>query len=449
MTKNKFKEAFRRGLGSAYLELKNSDHIEDFKDIVLWCCLHNTCYDMQCEGGRGTYLYNAIDLYEDKSFFEKAIIKKFSKGKLYTWLFDQLCDLLFQFAMDGSRRAREALYEKYDTLFTLLSRKRKIDSSCTERDNFEWLCVWITSLDGFRAFKRIIEQIGAFYITASISNIFFMDWFYVNAQNKFGKKRVDKYMCENAKKSKAVAAFLNEIESFGTETERPQIITHPSLKELVKACYEPSEHRGRGIAIRFSRTASVEELTELAKIAVMEKNPEIKLELLWAFRKKPFPLDESYIFELAESDNESIRDIAFDMMQYLSSDIIHDYAASHIKEKKELANSLSLLCHCFRAEDINLLVEGVKGLAVSYGNGLWHGVYIDVEDLLKKSSCRFEPSMFMHMYKQTLCSSCRSSLIETMFKRTILPVEVLNECLYDSYDDTRKFAARKLKIRDI
>ena len=443
MTKSQFKETFKRGLGSAYIELKNSNHIEKYKDIVLWCCTHNTCYDMQCAGSRGTYLYNAIGLYEDKIFFEEAVIKRFEKKKLDTWLFDQLCDLLFQFSIDGSKRAKEALYKKYDTLFTLLSSKRKIGSTCIERDNFEWLCVWLTSLGGFRTFKKIVEQIGKFYIKTSNPNIIYMDWFYDNAQNKFGRKRIDNYMLKNAEISEPIAAFLKEVKSY--DNRKPQFDTNLTLKELVNTCYEQSGYRSRGIANRFSRTASLEELTELAKIAVTEKNPEIKLGLLWIFRKKQFPLDESYIFELAESDNESIRDIAFDMMQHLASDRIHDYAVSLIKEKKEVANSLSLLCSCYQSEDINLLAESVKGLPISYDIGGWHGVYMDVEDLLKNSSCRFEPGLFIHMYKQTLCSYCRSSLVQTMYKRKILSVEVLEECLYDSYDETRKFAARKLK----
>jgi hypothetical protein len=444
MTKTQFKEAFRRGLGSAYLELKNSDNLEKYKDVVLWCCLHNTCYDMQCEGSRGTYLYNAVNLFEDKSYFEEAIIKHFEKKNWNTWLFDQFCDLLYHFAVDGSKSAREALYKKYDMLFTILSRKRNVDSIWFERGNFEWLCVWLTSLDGFRAFKRITEKIGEFYINAANLNTINMDWFYANAKDKFGKKRIENYMCEKAKTNKAVEAFLNNIESY--TVERPQHITQPSLEEVVKACYDPSGYRSRGIAMRFSKIASAEDLNELAKIAVMETNPEIKLELLWAFRKKPFPLDESYIFELVVSENESIRNIAFDMMQHIPSDRIHDYAISHIKEKKEVANSLSLLCYCYNPEDEATLKEGVKGVPVSYNDGVWHGLYMDVENLLERSSFSFEPSMFIHMYKKTLCSSCRSNLIQVMYKRKVLPIELLEECLYDSHEDTRRFAERKLKV---
>jgi hypothetical protein len=443
MTKSQFKEAFRRGLGSAYIELKNCSSLEKYKDIVLWCCLHNTCYDMQCEGERGIYLYDSISLYEDRNPFEEAIIKKFMNKKLDTWVFDQLCNLLCRFAMDGSLRARDALYGKYDKLFTLLSSKRDISSLCTERDNFEWLCVWLTSLDGFRAFKRIVEQIGEFFISAKDTNIFNLDWFYANAQDKFRKKRVDNYMRNSASKNKAVEAFLNEIESF--ESHNPQSIDSPSLKQLMEACSESAGYRSRGIALHFARTALAEELIELAQVALKETNLDIKLGLLWAFRKVPFPLDERYIFELAESDNKSIREIAFDMMQHLSSDKIHDYAIKLIKEKKEMVNSLSLLCHCYQPEDETLLAEGVKGLSVTYNYGGWHGVFMDVKDLLDKHPYKFDPSLFIHIYQQTLCSSCRALLVQSMYKQKILPRKILEECLYDSYEDTRKFATLKLK----
>lgn len=443
MTKVQFKEAFRRGLGSAFIELKSCDSRSKYKDIVLWSCLHNTCYDMQCEGGRGIYLYEAICLFEDKSFFEAQIITHFKKKKLDTWMFDQYCDLLFQFARDGSMKARSALYEKYNTLFAILTKMRKRGIIWTERDNFEWLCVWLTSLDGFREYKKIVVQVGEYYLRAKETNTFYLDWFYGNSKNKFGEKRVDNYLRSTAVKSNAVAAFLKEIVSF--ETHKSGAVAVPTLEELIEASHEPSGYRSRGIALRFARTASVAELTELAQIAVEESNPTTKLVLLWPFRKKPFPLDERYIFELAENGNQSIRNIAFEMMQHLSSNRIHDYAKMLIKEENEIPNALSLLCYSYTPKDEKLLTECVKCLPVTYDDGSWHGVFMDVEDLLDKRSCKFEPSLFLHMYQQTLCSSCRARLVQSMFKRKILPYRILEECLYDSYEDTRKFAARKLK----
>ncbi|MDF9843786.1 MULTISPECIES: hypothetical protein [unclassified Paenibacillus] len=93
-----------------------------------------------------------------------------------------------------------------------------------------------------------------------------------------------------------------------------------------------------GLALRYSRTATEDELLRLAEYAVRETDLEIKLELLWTFKKVRFPLDEQFIFELTESDNEAIRDVAFEMLQHLPSDRIHGYAINLIKQKKELAN---------------------------------------------------------------------------------------------------------------
>jgi len=242
MTKTQFKEAFKRGLGSAYLELKACNSREKYKDIVLWCCLHDTCYDMQCEGGRGIYLYNAICLFDDKSFFEDKIIGHFMKMKLDTWVFDQLCELLYLFASDGSVKARNALYEKYNQLLAVLSKKRRSSGIWHERDNFEWLCVWLTSLDGFRAYKKIVEQVGEYYLKSNETNTFYLDWFYYNSKNKFGQKRVDNYLQKNAIKSMAVKAFFKEVESFAVHKVSEPVV--PTLKELIEACRESSASIG-------------------------------------------------------------------------------------------------------------------------------------------------------------------------------------------------------------
>ncbi|WP_028544381.1 hypothetical protein [Paenibacillus taiwanensis] len=434
LTKTQFKEAFKRGLGNSYIELKESNNREKYKDIVLWSCLHNTCYDMQCEGGRGIFLYNAICLFEDRGFFEEAIIQKFMQKNLDRWLFDQLCEILYLFSVDGSVRARESLYEKYNTTFGFLSHR----VNRLEKENFEWLCVWLTSLDGFPAFKCIVKQLGEYSLRKR--DTVDMDWFYSNAKNKFGDKRVDTFLQNNAIKSDYVKAFLNSV-SHSTIQNR-QSIDSPTLEELIKSS---REKRSRGLALRFAKNASEDDLIKLAKYSIEETNLEIKVELLWTFRKVCFPLDEQYIFELAESDNQSIRDIAFEMMQHLPSDRIHDFVINLLKQKKELANALSLLCYCYKSEDETVLLEGIQSLTVSYDEGEWHGVFMCVEDLLDNRSVKVNPSVYIYIYRQTLCSYCRHTLIQGMSKRKVLPQEILEECLHDSYENTRKFAVRKLK----
>ncbi len=433
-TKTQFKEDFKRGLGSSYIQLKDSNNREKYRDIVLWCCIHNTCYDMQCEGGRGSFLYNAISLFEDKSFFEEAIIQRFMRKNIETWLFDQLCELLYLFSLDGSTKAREALHTKYNRLLELVFHKRDRD----QEENLEWLSTWLTSLDGFTGFKNMAQQFGeyAFKNTDGWS----MDWFYSNAKNKFGAKRVDMYLQKNATKSPYIQAFLESVSD--------QRIQHRSddppltLARLVEAA---RKRQSRGLAIRFGKVATNNDLIELAKYAIAEANPLIKLELLWAFRKVRFPLDEQWVFELTESDHPELRDIAFDMLVHLPSDRTHDYAIRLMLEKKELGNALSLLCSCYRNEDEELLFQGIKGLDISYEEGDWHSVFMSIEHLLDNRSFKISPALCIYIYRQTLCSVCRNRLIQKMSKRNMLPPAILEECLYDSYEDLRRWARRKQK----
>lgn len=436
-TKTQFKEAFKRGLGSSYLILKESNNREKYKDIVLWCCLRNTCYDMQCEGGRGSFLYQAICLYEDKSYFEEAIFRKFMQKNLDIGLFSQLCELLYLFAADGSNKAREALYEKYNALLGSLSRR----NNPAVKESLEWLCVWVTSLDGFPAFKSIVIQLGEYaFNNSEAAN---MDWFYSNAKNKFGAKRVDTFLHNNTAKSDYVKAFLNSVSHTGIQEKRST--EPPALEEIIEAAKEKQGgFRSRGLALRFSRTATEDELLRLAEYAVQETDLEIKLELLWTFRKVRFPLDEQFIFELTESDNEAIRDAAFEMLQHLPSDRIHGYAINLINQKKEPANALSLLCYCFKSEDETILLEGIQSLPVTYEDGEWHGVFMDAEKLFDNRSLKMNSSLFTYMYRQTLCSYCRHMLVKSMCKRKMLSNELLEECVYDSYGDTRDFAIRRL-----
>ena len=77
MNKAQFKHDFLRGLDSALIELNSNCNPKQFREIVMYGCLHNTAYDMQCEGDRGWYLYQAAQLVEDKEAIVSAIIHKF------------------------------------------------------------------------------------------------------------------------------------------------------------------------------------------------------------------------------------------------------------------------------------------------------------------------------------------------------------------------------------
>ena len=125
MTNTSFKKAITRGLGRCVIELSNSDDIENYRDIVLWGCLNNLSYDTQCEGTRSEYMYVLQSKFED-DFFEIRIIEKFMEGTKNSWLFEHYANMLYLFALDGSKKSHQALYFKYDEIFNKIINIRYI-----------------------------------------------------------------------------------------------------------------------------------------------------------------------------------------------------------------------------------------------------------------------------------------------------------------------------------
>ncbi|MDR1509880.1 MAG: hypothetical protein LBS53_09610 [Synergistaceae bacterium] len=123
MNKKQFRHDFLRGLGSALIELESNENPKSFRDIVLYGCLHNTTYDMQCEGARGWYLYRAARLVGWEETIEASVIEKFHHIKEDHWLFVQLTALLYRFAADGSEKSETALDRQYRDMIKELAQK--------------------------------------------------------------------------------------------------------------------------------------------------------------------------------------------------------------------------------------------------------------------------------------------------------------------------------------
>ena len=58
-----------------------------------------------------------------------------------------------------------------------------------------------------------------------------------------------------------------------------------------------------------------------------------------------------------------------------------------------------------------------------------------------------KPALLWHIYETTYCSCCREYALLQMGKRRLLSAEILEECLLDSNDDIRKYAAKCLTRR--
>ncbi|MCL2300245.1 MAG: hypothetical protein FWC27_08900 [Firmicutes bacterium] len=443
MTKKQFKHDFLRGLGSALLALKTCGNPQQHYDIVRYGCLHNTTYDAQCEGDRGWYLHQAAAIVGGGVL--KNVIERYSCNTSDHWLFDQLTSILFHYAKDGNEAAHAALHDKYNFLLGKLSRMQisRCGSTCPNRDMFDWLCVWLTSLDGWNAFKRIINDISEGLLPKD-ADFFFSEWFYDNSKNKFGKKRVEAYLQKQAGQNERIERYWEKAQEWDAHVyeKRPA----PTLEDVVEGA-TGEKFRGRGISMQFARNASSAELGKLLQIAIAEQNLQKKAELLWGLRKATARIPEEVIAELLKSENEDIRDTAFYIMENHPSSQMREYALSCLQMGEDVVNAVSLLSKNILPQDELLLCDAVKSIPVKLKESDWHSAFMAAEDGVKNLHGKPKTDLLQYIYRETYCGSCRASVVRLMHKKKLPTYSLLQECLHDSNDDIRDSAKRIITRR--
>lgn len=434
MTKKDFKEKLKRGLGSAIIVLEYATDVLKFQDTVLWACLNYTGYEWNSEGSRGAYLYYAISNFEDKKYFEDAILNKFCAEMKDSQLFDQLADLLVRFAQDGSNEAREKLYAVYNELFLYVS-KRKIEEGnhCYQRNHLEWLCNRLLSLDGIQAFKKIIGDLSSFYKDYKGEDPFVFDWFFLRAKDVFGKRKVEKYLEKNNIK----------YEEYDFTPKQKDKDISPTLEEAIADCKKPWL-KNEGYAIDLLRNGNKDEIEKLTNAVIDEKDLDIKANMLKIFTWDiPFCGDIVKLIDYSKSENRKLRCSAFEALEEIVSAEAHDYAVELLQKKEYLDEGISILCKNYKKEDAGILTDAITTLTLG-NNEHWHGAFSSVCKLIGNNK-HAPKGLLGYLYNKTICSFCREYIVLAMDKRKMLTYELLQEMKNDSNGDIRAFAYKKIK----
>ena len=191
--KEEFKNYMYAGHGRAVKLLESNK--DDFRKIVLYGCLTDISFDMQCEGSRGGYMYSLAMQYEDYDFFLNPAIGKFLKDDINTdWhTFCHLCDFIRVFAdQNHDENARGALMKKYEDLYSLIMSSRYSAKQKEIIQCFEYAAIVLMQQLNFKFTLKIFKDIGAYFIrrrrTSSEDLKWIFEWFYHEAEEKYGSE---------------------------------------------------------------------------------------------------------------------------------------------------------------------------------------------------------------------------------------------------------------------
>jgi hypothetical protein len=452
MTESAFSQALRRGLGSAIVKLKEHPDSDKYRGIVLRCCLHDISYDWQVEGTKGHYLYSAICALGDKDYFEKILIDKFL-SRCPDGLFRQLTDILFCCARNGSESAKDAFRAKYDYF---VAKNGRLTKPFPLDEGYQWSSVACSlfDIDGFAAFKRYALDMGELlHRKPDRSNLYYYDYDYFisEAENKFGKKRTNNFLAKMYEKSDSIKALIDTLkeddlsrEQHRKNAEQEKVTIDVLLRTAREAALSEINHYGAMMRLRrpFMQNASDGEVLKLARAILYEDNETVKGLLLRIFWHKPFPLGAAPLLEYAQSNNGVLSENALSLLEELRDKRIHDLALQLLKEKGFDSLALGLLKKNYRKTDDDIIHK-----LINKASSIPHHVQTDLGDIYRHHRSVNALSILLRAYQKGDCSFCRYGIVKAMRHCGVLSDEILGHCLYDSYEDTRRFAKRLIETK--
>lgn len=431
------------------LALKQTDHIEKYRDVVRWGCLHNLSYDTQCEGTRASYVYALVSYFHDDAYFVSPTADAFLKTPPSDdHLFSHLCELLECFAERGNEYARAALDAKYAQLYGVLIGKRRFGVFDHERDAFENLCITLTSLGGLDAFLKIAEDMGALFRANPHYGGEDFDWFCAYSKGKFGAKKFDSLLSVHAEHSENIRRFHSDcqraLQALDDTVRKPIEPPEPLTADAIAAEVTQNAALSTASRIRFARRADEKEKRALVRIALSENDLSQKAELLSALGGKADGslISDEVLIGYARSDHERLSEVALELLTHRRSEAVRAYAYELLERRERIAYAIEMLIANYTSRDKTVLLSELSRLRVDYdGESGWHEVGVAILDAFD-AKIRLPKECLLHLYETTLCSCCRASAIGQLAKHRWLTRDLIEECRYDASDEIADYINR-------
>ncbi len=454
MTKSDFQKHLKRGLGRCVLALEDKNNRERFKSIVLNACFADFSYDLQSEGVRAEYVYSMICKYPDKEYFANQIIKAFDEipeQKIDD--FNHVSSLITCFAIDNYQPCKDALIKKYNELFATILEKRPTKSYNGFRDCFEDTAICLLKIGDESTLLNCVKDLGKLFTVNKYYDFFDFSWFHFCAEDCFGKKHVQSLLNKVSKTCEFTSKYLEKLEEYNQEEEKSkQAVKDKNNGEkinyanLVIEEVKKTRKLEPATRVKFKRNATLAEKQRIARYALKEIKYDRKMAYLSALENDIELIPCETLLEYATSPVIPLKKYALELLCNYKDPLVRTFAYQRVFSGDEnLVEFFKMLINNFEQEDTTLFKmilsqESQQSFTIEDYHDLGRKILDSYEKRKLPIDCLF------FIYENTPCAVCRNQAVELIYKNKRAFESIAKECLFDSFDNTRKLAKRYLKI---
>ena len=422
LTQDQFRNALRKGFGRAVL------HVREFgaaglEDDIAHACTTNLVYDAQCEGTRGEWLHEIVKLAGLVETVTPLVIDKLRRSSTPEefWDVGQLCVLASMFAQSGHKDARDVLYDKFD--------RQEFSST--------WLCGSpIMDVDGLQGFLHLAEVIGN--RLCNEPDYWEDTYLLTEAYERFGHETVQDALAAQAKTCECTQKFVDRMQKVEQqEAERKDHGPRPlESLETVLASVEAAQDKRLHRLWIWGRRATDDDVAVVFDRMLAESRPEQLCRYLSIFRYREMPRLPPRILELPIRAEGQLLDATIDALSVFKNAEVRTLGLRMLRGNPACLDAIRLFVKNYEQGDSTLL-ESV--LPTEGDADVLHRIGIDLLNVYSETKTPELAGCMKWLYEFGPCSMCREDAVEYLSDMDALEHDIIEECQWDSYDETREW----------
>jgi hypothetical protein len=430
LTKRKFSDALKKGLGRAFLHVSKYG-LKDVADLVLNACLHNQNYDTQCEPSRARWLFRMIHDKPEYPAFQKAILRSLETGTNEADLF-QLSHFAGEMAQNGDKVAKRILRK----CVLNYAKNPELDGSGTSiliEVYGNTAVLDLAKIYGKRLLKNPDMKIWyGFYCDKDIQKLLsdnsssdlrikaFWDYLIKSGDLKF----------QNSKELTQKQIKLNK------QKRRREFRTKYPLKKIIE-----DAQNGIGVNaenyVRFGVFATARELGKIYDLILKEPDNDVRMRLLWIFRRTSLPKYSKKFFDWANGKHKRLRSASIAALAQVSNEKVHTLARAKVKSNQitDADNeAIDLFINNYKSRDAIYIIQAL--FSVKPNPDDTHALSHSIRELTDIHKDLQLTNALAWVYENTPCTLCREDIVKKLSEFGGLNNSILRECLYDANEDT-------------